>query len=77
MIAFVWGVIASSIRCVSMSWVSRSMSTSTGLAPAWMMVFTVAQKVIGVVITSSPFPIPAAKRERCSPAVHEFSAIAN
>ena len=35
------------------------MSTNTGVAPVWMMVLAVAQKVSGVVITSSPGPTPA------------------
>src|SRR5690606_20220967 len=48
----------------------------TGVAPAWMMAFAVAQNVSGVVMTSSPAPMPAASSDRCSAAVHEFSAIA-
>lgn len=36
----------------------------------------VAQKVIGVVMTSSPGCTPDASKERCSAAVHEFSATA-
>jgi hypothetical protein len=38
--------------------------------------FAVAAKVIGVVTTSSPGPIPSATSAACSPAVHEFSASA-
>jgi hypothetical protein len=36
----------------------------------------VAQKVSGVVTTSSPGPIPAASIDRCSAAVQEFTAMA-
>ena len=36
------------------------------------MTFAVAEKVIGVVITSSPGPMPAAIRARCMPAVQEL-----
>ena len=38
--------------------------------------FTVAAKVIGVVITSSPGPMPCASSARCRPAVAEESAAA-
>src|ERR671912_2395397 len=41
-----------------------------------MTTFAVAQNVSGVVTTSSPGPTPAASSERCSAAVHEFTAIA-
>ena len=51
-------------------------SANTGVAPACSMVFTVAQKVSGVVITSSPGPIPSATNERCRAAVQEFTASA-
>ena len=47
----------------SMFSVSGSMSASTGVAPAWMMALTVAQKVSGVVMTSSPGPTPEASSE--------------
>ncbi len=52
------------------------MSASTGVAPAWMMTLTVAANVVGVVITSSPGPMPLATSARCMPAVAESSAIA-
>src|SRR5574341_879077 len=75
-IAFVRGVIARSIRAGSMLNVSRSTSTKTGRAPVWMTAFAVAQKVIGVVMTSWPGPTPETTMERWSAAVHEFRAIA-
>ena len=46
------------------------------MAPVCRMVFTVAQNVSGVVMTSSPRPTPAAIRLRCKAAVHEFTAAA-
>ena len=53
------------------------MSASTGVAPACNMVLTVAQKVNGVVITSSPGPTrSAAASARWRPAVAEFTASA-
>jgi len=36
------------------------MSTKTGVAPVWDIASTVAMKVKGTVMTSSPGPIPAA-----------------
>src|SRR4030042_4958877 len=39
-----------------------------------MIAFTVAHKVIAVVITSSPGPTPADKQDKWSPAVPEFTA---
>jgi hypothetical protein len=41
-----------------------------------MMALIVAQKVSGVVITSSPGPTPAAIRLRCSAAEHDETATA-
>src|SRR3990172_6380221 len=41
------------------------MSASTGVAPAWMITLTVAAKVVGVVITSSPGPILLSIIARC------------
>src|SRR5215211_588019 len=40
------------------------------------MVLTVAQNVSGVVITSSPGPMPSAAKARCNPAVAELTASA-
>ena len=50
-----------------------STSANTGVAPVWMIALAVAQNVSGVVITSSPAPMPAASNDRCSAAVHELS----
>jgi Mrp family chromosome partitioning ATPase len=60
----------------SMVMVSRWQSTKMGVAPVWMMAFAVAQKVIGVVMTSSPGPTPDATIARCRAAVHEEVASA-
>ena len=49
-------------------------STKTGVAPVWTITFAVAGQVIGVVITSSPSPIPSATSARCSAAVPEATA---
>src|SRR5205814_9010574 len=49
-------------------------STSTGLAPTCSMTFTEAAKVMGVVITSSPGPMPAVLSAVCSAAVQELRA---
>src|SRR5256884_223373 len=54
--------------------VAGSTSTRTGRAPPCSITLTEAQKVIGVVITSSPGPIPSVASAVCSPAVQEFSA---
>ena len=75
-IALVREVIFSSILAGSMFMVCGSTSTSTGVAPAWMMALTVAQKVKGVVITSSPGCNPAASMARCRAAVQELTATA-
>ncbi len=58
--AFALGVIASSTCLESRLKVSGSMSTKTGLAPNRTMAPTVAKKVYGVVMTSSPGPISTA-----------------
>ena len=57
-IAFVFSVIFSSILEGSILNVSFSTSTNTGTAPTAEIVSAVAKKVNGVVITSSPAPIP-------------------
>src|SRR5208283_945865 len=62
MIARVRGVIAASILAGSRLPVSGSTSTKTGVAPACRMAVAVAIKVIGVVMTSSPGPMPSASR---------------
>ena len=56
--------------------VSGSTSTRIGRAPTCSMTLTEAANVIGVVITSSPGPIPRVASAVCSPAVQELSASA-
>ena len=51
-------------------------SQKIGLAPACSTTFAVAGQVIGLVITSSPGPMPAATRERCNAAVPDATATA-
>ncbi len=51
-------------------------STKTGVAPQWTTTFAVAGHVIGVVITSSPGPMSAARRARWSAAVPDASVTA-
>ena len=50
------------------------MSTKTGFAPTNRIEFIVEQKVNGVVMTSSPFLIFKANKDKCKPAVQEFNA---
>src|SRR5690606_22032791 len=58
-----------------MSGTSRdSMSTKTGFAPTYSTLLAVAAKVSEGTSTSSPGPIPAASRMRCSAAVQELTA---
>ena len=71
--ARVRGVMRSAMACGEML-KSSPMSASTGVAPWCRMTFTVAQKVSGVVITSSPGPISKAASARWSPAVQELTA---
>jgi hypothetical protein len=75
-IAFVRSVMLALTWPASMFIVTGSTSTSTGVAPAWMIAFTVAQKVSAVVMTSSPGLSPAATMLRCSAAVQELTATA-
>src|SRR5689334_61488 len=77
MIAFVRGVIAASTCAGSMLSVSGSMSTKTGVAPTSRMVLPVAAKLNGVVITSSPAPMPCANSATCSAAVPDETATAS
>ena len=49
--------------------VSGWMSTNTGVAPAWAMASAVAKNVNGVVTTSSPAPMPSARRAMVRPSV--------
>ena len=67
------GVIDRSISSGSML-PSNPTSANTGFAPVCRMVCTVEQNVRGVVITSSPLPIPKPARATCRPAVQEFNA---
>src|SRR5450830_2086909 len=59
MIALVRGVMAASTLSRSMLWVIGSISANTGVAPTSMMTLAVATHEIGVVMTSSPGPMPA------------------
>src|ERR1700687_4231270 len=52
--------------------VSGETSTNTGVAPWYKMQLAVAQKVMGVVIASSPGPSPAANAAPCNAAVPEL-----
>ena len=74
MIAFVFGVIASSIFLGSILNVSGSISTKTGLAPTMPIASAVATNVNAVVITSSPAPISKALNAMWSASVPEFNA---
>src|ERR1700722_16499011 len=62
MMARVRGVMAAAIRSMSMLWLRGSMSANTGVAPTSMMTFAVATQEFGVVITSSPGPMPAMRK---------------
>jgi hypothetical protein len=75
MIAFVRPVIRLAISSGSML-PSHPISASTGVAPTCKIVCTVAQNVIGVVMTSSPGPMPSAASATCNPAVAELTATA-
>ena len=66
MIARVRGVIFSSIFAGSMLNVAGSMSTKTGVAPTRAIAPTVAKKVNGVVMTSSPALMPETISEMMS-----------
>ena len=57
---------ASSMRAGLMLKVPGSTSTKTGFAPRYPRTSAVAVKVNGVVITSSPGPMPSAHSARCS-----------
>src|SRR5687768_2049437 len=60
MIALVFGVMAASINSALILWVAASTSTKTGMAPNWMIGFTVVGKPAATPITSSPFLIARA-----------------
>ena len=74
MIAFVLSVTAAATAAGSMFRSPSRTSTKTGVAPVWTITFAVAGQVIGVVITSSPSPIPSATSARCIAAVPEATA---
>ena len=57
-----------------MLYVTGSMSTNTGFAPANATLFAVAAKVKDGTITSSPGPIPRESKARCRAEVPEFTA---
>ncbi len=59
-IAFVFGVIFSSMRVTSMLLVRGSMSTNTTRAPAMVTASDVAMKEFAGTMTSSPGPTPSA-----------------
>ena len=54
--------------------VFKSISANTGFAPVYTIEFPLAIKVNGVVITSSPAPIPQASNATCNAAVPELVA---
>ena len=62
MIALVRGVMAASTLSRSILRVTGSISANTGVAPTSMITLAVATQEIGVVITSSPAPIPAMRK---------------
>ena len=70
------GVTRRSISSGSMLSVSGWTSARTGRAPTCSITFTEAAKVMGVVMTSSPGPIPSVTSAVWRPAVQELSASA-
>ena len=64
MIALVFLLILDSIFLGSILYDSSFISTNTGFAPVLLIASTEEIQVKGEVITSSPFPIPDANRER-------------
>ncbi|MNW47663.1 hypothetical protein D3C74_250030 [compost metagenome] len=74
--AFVRVVNAASRLSRSRLYVNGSTSAKTGSAPTRLIASAVAKNVNGVVITSSPGPIPAASKAMTSASVPEFNAIA-
>src|SRR3954454_16109067 len=76
MIAFVRDPASSATRSGSMFRSESRMSANTGVAPVWTITFAVAGQVSGVVITSSPGPIPSATSARCIAAVPDETASA-
>src|SRR5665647_1258963 len=74
MMAAVRSVMAASTDAASRQYVCGSMSAKTGVAPVSATELAVAAKVNDGTMTSSPGPIPAASRPRCSPEVPELTA---
>src|SRR5215471_21063973 len=75
-ISLVFAVSAASTRSAVVISVSVSTSTHTGVAPDNEIKFGVDAQVIDGVTTSSPGPIPSARRTRCRPAVADVIATA-
>ena len=71
MIARVLEVIFFSKSSTDILLVIGQISQRTGLAPQWIITLTVLQKVIDVVITSSPSLIPKAFNDKNKAAVQE------
>ena len=69
MMAFVRGVTAASMSAGSMQAVSRSTSTSTGLAPVNTITLAVTTIVKSGMMTSSPGPMPSTSSAMCRPVV--------
>ena len=74
MMAAVCGVTAASTASGSTQKYLASMSAKTGRAPVSATALAVAANVNDGTITSSPAPMPAASRPRCSPLVPELTA---
>ena len=74
--ARVRAVTARSAKSGSRFMLSSSTSTNTGSAPTWLMASAVAKKVNGVVITSSPGPMPRARRAMTRASVPELQPTA-
>ena len=70
-IARVRAVMVAAAAATSILKVCGSTSTSTGRPPASTMALSVAAKVRGVVMTSSPSRKPSASNAKCRPAVAE------
>ncbi len=74
--AFVRWVTAASTAAGSRLYVSGSISAKTGVAPVAEIASALAMKVKGVVITSSPGPIPKARSTSSMAAVPELTPTA-
>ena len=74
--ARVRGPIAAGMSATSRLNVAGSMSTNTGVAPTWRIDSAVAKKENGVVMTSSPGPIPRQRRPMTRASVPLFNPTA-